>query len=191
MLPFGPIDNVPPSIDVLPVYVWTLSKVSVPAPSLVNAPVPEIMPAKLPSVAWLNTSDASSAMLPCRLAVSPSSVPALTVVPPLYVLAPASTSVPSPSLANAPVPASGWVTVNVLVASAISNPPPPGPNTMARGVSLYAVPVTWRMPPSKSMALPGSPRFASDDTESVPSASCVPPTYVLAPLRTRVPAPVF
>ncbi len=43
-------------------------------------------------------------MLPCRLVVVPMSVPALTLVPPAYVFAPVSTSVPAPFLTKPPAP---------------------------------------------------------------------------------------
>ena len=44
-------------------------------------------------------------MLPCKLIALPCSTPAETVVPPEYVLAPESVSVPAPSFPRLPVPA--------------------------------------------------------------------------------------
>ena len=48
-----------------------------------------------------------------------------------------------------------------------------------------------RTPPSNASAPDALPRFASDTIDSVPARSVVPPVYVLAPLKTRVPVPAL
>ncbi len=81
------------------------SSVSVPLPIWVSEPLPEITLANVPLLFWSNTSEALSMMLPCRLCVLPCSVPPLTSVPPPYVLAPVSTTVPGPLTVSAFGPA--------------------------------------------------------------------------------------
>jgi len=64
--------------------------------------------------------------------------------------------------------------VNTLAASAISKPPPVAPKVIARGVDWKLVPVTCRVPPSKSRPALAAPRFVSALTDKVPALSMVP-----------------
>ena len=54
--------------------------------------------------AWLKITSALFVILPWMLAVFPCKVPALTVVPPAYELAPDRVKVPAPSLVTVPLP---------------------------------------------------------------------------------------
>ena len=75
--------SVPPATVVNPAYELAPENVSVPVFCLVTEPVPLITPPYVPVPAWSNTSAALSVMLPCRLVLSPCSVPVVIVVPPL------------------------------------------------------------------------------------------------------------
>lgn len=74
----APIVTVPPLRFVGPVrrLLW---------PIRVSVPAPDTAPAKVPLVGWITSSvaGAATAMAPCSEVELPSSVPVLTVVPPV------------------------------------------------------------------------------------------------------------
>ena len=102
-------------------------------------------------------------MLPERLVVSPCKVPAVIVVPPLYVFAPLRMSVPPPSFVSDPV-------VEPITALIVVPPDPPT-------VSGCPAPV---MPPVAIVSVP-----ASELIRAPPTPSVIAPVQVLAPLILR------
>ena len=124
-------------------------------------------------------------VVPNPVALVTSSVPALTVVVPVYVLAPLKVSVPAPVLVTAPVPEMTPDKLAALVVllvkvplSAIASAP-----TAARRFNV--APLATVVPPSVV------PNPVALKTPSVPALTVVVPLYVLAPLKFRIPAPVL
>ncbi|MOA40380.1 hypothetical protein D3C78_1622480 [compost metagenome] len=80
----------------------------VPLPFCCTAPLPDTTPAKVKTSLRLNTRLLLLVILPATEPVAPPlpicSVPALMLVPPVWVLAPASTVIPLPFCSTAPAP---------------------------------------------------------------------------------------
>ena len=114
-----------PTVTVVgPVTVLAEAMTSTPTPCLVIEPVPETTWFKAASVSWLKTSAALLRIPPDpSVATLPTSVPAVIVVPPVKVLAPASVSVPSPSLVMRPLPPTTLLNVKALAAVLIAPAP--------------------------------------------------------------------
>ena len=66
----------------VPVLVTAPAKVNVPVPSMITAPLPPIFPVKVPEIFCPNTTCDLFVIDPCKLTVSPTSVPLVTRVPP-------------------------------------------------------------------------------------------------------------
>ena len=105
-VPPSPRAIVPPVTVVSPVYVLALVSVSVPAPAFVTAPLPEITAPNANESERLNARTALFVMSPAtEPVVEPlpiANVPPVIVVPPSYVLAFVSVSVPEPLLVSEP-----------------------------------------------------------------------------------------
>ncbi|KRE09484.1 hypothetical protein ASE63_21025 [Bosea sp. Root381] len=119
--------------------------------------------AKAASTGWSMTSAALFPIEPLpKLVAEPTSVPAEIVVPPVWVLLPASVSVPVPVLVKLPVPerpervrlASDWMM------------PPLAPSVMMRDVVMEEL--VRSVPPFSVTGLLTAPRLASPAIESVP-----------------------
>ena len=84
-----------------------------------------------------------------------------------------------------------------VVLAAVSKVPPEAPTVMPRLLSsIVRVAVVTSVPPLKvswsEVPAPGfAPRFVSLEMDSLPALMTVLPVYVLAPLSTQVPVPVF
>ncbi len=139
------------------------------------------------------------------------SIPDERVVPPEYVLAFESVSVPVPAFVMPPVPdmtpemvSAELLTVICRTAPprsmapvSVSAPVPPddwprmksAPTTMSLAIVLAVPEDEERVPPAiVSVPVPNAELFP---TLSVPSSSAVPPEYVFVPVRVRTPVPVF
>src|SRR5260221_3438080 len=126
-------------------------------------------------------------MLPAVPPLPTWSVPALIVVPPLYVFVPVSVSVPRPSLVNEPTPLITPLKVEVVPASARNVPAPALSVTALLDVIPPPAASASRVPPLK---LSGPvPRLTSLVTAVMPPLRFVPPLYVFAPVSVSVPRP--
>ena len=120
-------------------------------------------------------------------------MPPLIVVPPKYVLAPDSVSVPAPILVSPPMP--DIVPENVVLVLSL-----PVVSVAEPSVTLPAPasePMVWLKPSRSSVAplatvnaLPAENAFAAPAC-SVPALTAVAPEYVLSPDSLSVPAPIL
>src|SRR5207248_1197648 len=187
----------PAETVVLPWYVLALVRASVPAVALLSPPTPETTPLSvetLPPVSILavelsTTLRATSmpavvtSVVPAPLKVSApdtsprlallaiDTVPALIVVPPLYVFVLVRASVPEPALLKPAVPET--TPLRVLVLPCVSSVPPVEvSDTLRATVTLARV---WSVPPPRVSAPLVLPRFASAEIATVPALTTVPP----------------
>ncbi len=144
--------------------------VSVPDPAWVTEPEPEMVPSKVTSSERLKTRAPSLATSPVMAPVLPPlpicSVPAEMVVPPPWLLAPVSVSVPVPAWVRVPWPDTSPVKVRS------------SDRLKTSAASTLTLPA--RLPD-----VPPSP------TCSVPPEMLVPPSWVSSPVRISVPSPVL
>src|SRR5687768_11749749 len=183
------VDVVPSAATTLPLMVIGVALVPTVPPASVNAPRLE----PVTSVALLLT-----VVRPVPRAVPEARIaPALMVVPPEWVLAPLSVRVPAPFFTRLTVPAPLriWPAKVVSEASpAVIVMGPAVPLVMVAPASPESAPALRLLPFKLSDAVPvivsGLPAPPSDD--ALPSVTAallmvVPPVYVLAPVRERVP----
>ena len=196
----------------------------IPVPDCATTPVPEITPDAVTVPAWVkltapefamvfetvapvarfSSSVAPEAVLTALVAaMEPAvplptcSVPALTVVAPVYVLALSRLNVPLPALLIARVPEPFWMTPLNVVEALL----PPVVRVIAPAEVLVTVPadesepIVADRPPRSSVAPPAT--ITSDAAESalaepalmVPALIVVVPVWVFAPDSVRVPVP--
>src|SRR5262249_39022504 len=129
-----------------------------------------------------------TALLGEKVFVVPArSVPTLTLVAPVYVLAPLSVSVPPPLWSRPPPPP--IVHPSAALLPLVSTAPPPALSVVLRFEVKPAR--NCSVPPPKLSPPEVAPKLASAVTASVPVLIAVPPVYVLVPVSVSVPAPVF
>ena len=161
------------SVPLAPCVNWPTVSLPTDPPGATVPPKFVTVPSTLPnpwSVPPFTTT--LPATLALGLLASPmASVPADTVVKPLYVLIPFSVRLPAPAFVSAPAPL-------MMPASVASNPlvstvPPPAPSVTARA---DVKPAPYCSVPPFNVSPPDvAPRLTSLDTLSVPALTVVPP----------------
>ena len=150
--------------------------VSVPAPDFTICPLvpesPPMAPANVPSADCANSTVPALAMVPRIEPVLPTRVPAATCVPPVYVFAPVSVSVPAPDFISAPAPEIAPEAVSVVPADG-AKPPVVADSATVRAVANEALVAS--VPPDSDSPPDDAPSAASDAIESVPAPMVVPP----------------
>src|SRR5262249_18918781 len=186
---FGNRRRVPEITPEKVVLVLSFPVVSVADPS-VTLPTPASDP-----IVWLNPLRSTvaaaatvKALFDEKAFVAPAcSVPTLTLVAPVYVLAPLSVALPASLFVGPPTPP--IVPPSVALLPLVSNVPPPALRVVPRFKPKPAR--NWSVPPPNASPLLAAPKLASVVTASVPALIAVPPVYVLTPLSVNVPAPLL
>ena len=168
VVPPAPTCNVPDSMRVPPVYVFTPVRTSVLGLTCRRPPVPLIAPSNVTESARLNASTPLVVTLPTMLPSRPPSpicrVPAVIIVPPEYVFAPVNAVIPAPACSRAPVPLITPLNVgrvgsverkHAIVGHITGMLPvvPPSPRTQATGADCRAAGVRVR---SRQRRRPGT-----------------------------------
>src|SRR6185437_4288137 len=116
-------------------------------------------------------------MLPCRLDVLPARMPPVTIVPPEYVLAPPSTSVPAPVLTSDPPPEIDPANTPFAPFTPAVNVPPPRkiPPLPFSDENDCEKPPRSTAPPALTCSAPPPPSALDAPERSVPSETTVGP----------------